>query len=128
MALSATTLLLCDLVWEDPVSRNITLLGVFTALRATRFPSPQRSLSLYTLLLGRPDETGRLLLECVDVASGTTDRLAHGSVTIGQEGHRHANFRLDRFRFPRPGRFMFRLTCDGHLIAQHTVTLKEAGS
>ena len=45
MAIDATPLLLCDHVYEDPVSHNVTLLGIFTTIRATKL-SRDRKMSI----------------------------------------------------------------------------------
>ncbi len=59
---SAAAFLLCDFVWVDPISNNHTILGVFTRLRARRFPTPLREISGYALLVGDPGEFGELVV------------------------------------------------------------------
>ena len=62
MAVAATGLLLCNAVYEDPSSHNVTLLGIFTELYSTKFPTPYRSINVYALLTGDIGEFTELTL------------------------------------------------------------------
>jgi hypothetical protein len=124
----ATNLLLMDLVYEDPVSQKHTLLGVFTGLRASRFPSPARDMSAYALLEGQPGESGILALQLQEEETPTPSHLAEGLVTIGQGGKRHVHIRLSKVRFPRAGRYQFTLLFDDTPIANQTITVREVQS
>lgn len=125
MAVSAVPLLLCHLVYEDPVSHNMTLLGMFTRLRATKFPTPYRDVSVYTLLSGDAGETGQLALRCI--AESTKEVCAEEThrVQIGSEGKRHIHIRLGELRFPTPGVYRFELFFEGELIAEQTIQVWE---
>ena len=62
--------MVCYQVYVDPNSFNVTLFGIFTSLRATRFPTPSREYSVYALLEGEPGERGDLRLRCTDETTG----------------------------------------------------------
>ena len=97
MAVSAVPLLLCHLVYEDPISHNMTLLGMFTRLRATKFPTPYRDVSVYTLLSGDAGETGQLAMRCIAEATDEVCAEEAQRIQIGSEGKRHIHIRgLDR--------------------------------
>lgn len=126
MAIATTGLLLCDLVWEDPQSHKHTLLGVFTGLTASRFPSPSRDFSLYALLRGRAGEFGELYLECLD---DTTGAVVYASDTrriqLGMGGKHHLHVRVGEFRFPASGVYRFRLQCNGMTIGEQWVSVRD---
>lgn len=124
MPVQAASLLLCNYVYDDPISRNLTLLGIFTSLRATKFPTPYRSMMVYALLIGDPGESGELKLECVADATQAAcgeDRLR---VTIGEQGKRHIRLWLDGVRFPTRGLYHFRLSFDDEPIAELTIPVE----
>ena len=125
MSISAIPLLLCDLVYEDPVSHNVTLLGIFTTVRATKFPTPYRIMSIYTQLIGDPGEVGELSLQCESVANGQVLAAESYRVQIGSFGKRHVHIRLDELRFPEPGSYCFSLLVENHAIAEQTILVTE---
>jgi hypothetical protein len=123
---TATPVLLCDLVYEDPVSRNITVLGMFTDLRCSRFPSPSRMFSAYALLDGDPGEIGEATLACVEDATGETRFVERQRVQIGSSGKRHIHIRCgEGFHFPRPGYYRFVLSFEGTAIGEQTIAVRE---
>jgi hypothetical protein len=123
---SAAALLLCDLVYSDHRTGNITLLGIFTAIRPSRFPSPTRAISAYALLEGTPAEPGELVLECVEEQTGQSQFRDSQRTQIGLNGKLHIHMRFgEAFSFPRPGRYLFTLTFNGELVAEQTIILQE---
>jgi hypothetical protein len=125
MAIRAVPLLLCHLVYEDPVSHNMTLLGMFTRLRATRFPTPYRDISVYTLLTGDPGELGQLALQCIAQATGQVCAEETQRIQIGGGGKRHIHIRLGEVRFPEPGVYRFVLFFEDEPIAEQTIDVGE---
>ena len=124
---TATALLLCDFVYEDPTSHNVTVLGIFTAFRPSRFPSPARPFSAYALLVGGPGEAGELLLQCTEEDGELVHFYETVRTQLGSSGKRHVHIRFgEDFRFPRPGRYRFTLAFNGGLIGEQTITLSEA--
>jgi hypothetical protein len=123
---TATSLLLCNLVYADPVSQDVTLLGVFTGLKATRFPTPARDFSVFALLVGEPEETGDLVLECREVSTGELCAEAKTRQQLGHGGKRQVHIRLGELTFPRPGSYEFALAFDGELLGQQTIVVSEA--
>ena len=116
MAIRATPLLICDQVYEDPVSHNVTLLGIFTTLRATRFPTPYRVMSVYTQLVGDTGEFGAVTLRCESTAKRHLLAAETYRVQIGTLGTRHVHIRVDDLRFPEPGHYRFSLQVDDETI------------
>jgi hypothetical protein len=117
MAMSAVSLILCHAVYEDPVSHNVTLLGIFTAMHATAFPTPYRDMSIYAILKGPPGETGEVTLSCTSAAKGTECARERQRVQIGERGKRQIHIRLGELRFPEPGEYLFSLAVDGTVVA-----------
>lgn len=122
---TASSLLLCNLVYADPVSQHVTLLGVFTAFQATRFPTPARDFSAYALLVGEPAETGELVLECREVITGELCAEARGTQQLGSRGKRQVHVRLGELTFPRAGDYEFTLRFDGETVAQQTIAVSQ---
>jgi hypothetical protein len=123
---TATSVLLCDLVHEDPRGHNVTLLGIFPDVRCSRFPSPSRLISAYALLDGAPGELGEVTLACVEDATGETHFQERQRVQIGSNGKRHIHIRCgEGFRFSRPGYYRFVLSFDGNTIGEQTISVQE---
>ena len=122
---TAASVLLCNLIYADPVSEDVTLLGVFTGLQATRFPTPARDFSVYALLVGEPVETGEVLLECRHVSTGELCAEARARQQLGSRGKRQLHIRLGEVIFPDPGENDFILLFDGELVGQQTILVSK---
>src|SRR5438552_1520782 len=118
MAVHATSLLLCHLVFEDPTSNNVTVLGVFTQLRANRFPTPARDYSVYVLLTGAPHEADELLLQCSEVATGQMCAEVRSRTQLSGFGKRHVHIRVGELQFPNAGEYRWALFFGGDRIAE----------
>jgi hypothetical protein len=125
MAIRASNLLLCNYVYEDPLSFNVTLLGIFTSLRATRFPTPYRSMMAYTLLIGDPGQYGELRLQCISETTGEVCHEQSARVQIGVRGQWHVRFWLDEIQFPAPGQYRFLLMFENDEIAELTIPIED---
>ena len=125
MAISAGNLILCNAIYEDPLSHNVTLLGIFTAMRATRFPTPYRDISIYAILKGIRGQIGEISLACTSSVGCECARERH-RVQIGELGKRHVHIRLGELRFPEPGEYIFSLESDQQIIAQHELLVMKA--
>ena len=123
---TATPLLLCNQVYVDPASQDVTLLGIFTGLQATRFPTPARDFSIYALMVGEPVETGQLVVECREMSPGELCARIGGRVQLGSRGKRQVHIRVGELRFPRPGEYAFALLFDGELVAEQTLMVSRA--
>src|SRR5437660_9129399 len=104
---SAAAFLLCDFVWVDSISNNHTLLGVFTRLRASKFPTPFREISAFALLVGEPGEFGELALVCCVEDTGQVVYETGSRLAIGPEGKTQVHIGLGKFSFPQEGRYRF---------------------
>ncbi len=105
---------------------NVTLLGIFTSLRATHFPTPYRSIMVYTLLSGDPGENGQLRLRCVSELTGEVSADESMRVQVGDQGMRQVRFWLDAVRFPESGPYRFTVTFEADVIAELTIHVQEA--
>jgi hypothetical protein len=110
--------------FEDPDSGNLAVLGIFTTLRATKFPTPYRVLSIYALLTGSPGETAELEFQCVS-ADGEVLARETSRIVLGSLGKRHLNIRLDQLRFPEPGEYRFALSSEDEIIGEETFLVLE---
>jgi len=124
MVIRATSLLLCNHVYEDPDSHNVSILGVFTTLRSTKFPTPYRVINVYALLAGEPGEVGELVFQC---ESDTGELIAEETrgVLLGSLGKRHLQVRLDELRFPEPGKYRFTLMAEGKIVGEQSFLVEE---
>ena len=125
MSVTASPLLLCHMVFEDPTSRNVTLLGIFTQLRASKFPTPARDLSAYSLLTGEPYATGDLRLKCEAVTTAIVCYDEWTRCQLTGAGKRQVHVRVGELRFPQPGKYRFALSFDGTTIAEQTIEVLE---
>jgi hypothetical protein len=124
MAIHAAALMICNAVYEDPSSHNVTLLGIFTALQVTRFPTPYRDISAYAILVGMPGETGELKLSCVSAGTGEECAQERQRVQIGEFGKRQVHIRLAEIRFPGPDDYLFSLAFEGVVIAEQEIAVR----
>ena len=121
----ATGLLLCNFVYEDPSSHNVTLLGVFTELYSSRFPTPYRSISVYALLTGDVGEFTELTLTSVSESTQKELLRIVQRAQIGRSGKRQVHIRTDEVSFPDPGEYRFSLACDGQVVAVQRILVLE---
>ncbi len=121
--MEATPLILCHLVFEDPTSHNVTLLGVFTQITVSGFPSPAANYSVYALLSGPPHEAGEVVLECRSLTTGELCSEDRSRTQIGASGKRHMHIRLGETRFPHAGDDRFSLSFEGQEIAEQIIPL-----
>ncbi len=123
---TTTPLLFCNLVYSDPDSGNVTLLGMFAGFRASKFPTPFRRLSAYTLMIGTPGEFSELMFRCCEEQTQQIHFEEIQRVDIGKNGKRHLQIAFgERFRFPRPGQYRFTLSCNDDVIAEHILEVTQ---
>jgi hypothetical protein len=121
MPIRAVSLLLCGRLHVVSESGNLTLGEVFTRVRATSFPTTEQTVVAYALLVGEPGEKAAATFECYEIATGKRILSAHDEVEMGEEGKRSVAVSFDGFRFPHAGKYRFTLTCDGEIVAEHTL-------
>jgi hypothetical protein len=103
MAISTTSLLFCEGVSEDPTSRNVTVSGIYTAIRVDRLPSAEVGVVVYALLRGQPEEEGHLRLTVVEPQSANEIEVSNRDVIIGRNGFLHVAVRLPQIKFQSAG-------------------------
>ncbi len=122
---SALSLLLCDHVYQDPVSRKLTLLGVANTIRAARFPTPAREFTVWVLLAGDPGESGVLNFAISEEESG--------SVCLEDQVPFHFSDRptlpvravLSEFSFPKAARYRFTFSLGRQSIAERVIPVQQ---
>ena len=125
MAVAPTGLLFCDQVYEDPSSHNVTLLGIFTELFSTKFPTPYRDFSIYALISGDVGEFTELTLSCVSESSREELFNVTRRDQIGRNGKRQVHIRIGELSFPEPGEYRFSILSDGEQIAVQKLNVLE---
>jgi len=116
---SVQAFLVCDQVIEDSVTKKKSLIGLFTHLQAVTFPFQHSQMGLYFCLtdaegtyhfdidliyLNNEQLVCRATLPNIAIA----DRLQISDFGIN----------IPSLLLPAPGRYEFRLSMEGHLIAQ----------
>ncbi len=123
----ASPLLFCDLAYVEPVSSKTTLMGIFTGLRANRFPSPFRSFTVFAMVRGDPGENGSFGFACIDAETDEVLYQEPERYVIFTEGHETLPLTLpiSEFRFPQQGWYRFVLTFAGETIAENKLFVRE---
>jgi hypothetical protein len=121
----AAQLLFCDQVFVDPSSGKATLLGIFTELRPTRFPSPFRQFAVFTMLRGEPGENGTLRCVCVSASNGKILLQFEKNLIFGLQKAIPFVLQVGEFRFPEAGSYLFELYFSGAKIATNELLLHE---
>ena len=119
----------CDDVLADPTRGKISLLNVFTTLRPPAgFPHELAKMSVLVGLRGARGPV-RMRVEVVRAATdtvvlGTAERdiqLVDPLVTV------YARFRLEKVRFPAPGRYTVEVFAGGEFLDDEVVTVLTGG-
>ena len=117
----ALGLTLCDYVIVEEKTKKVSLIGTFTGIRVSDFPSAPQPFSAYAMLTdGLGDASITLTVSRMDTAeeiyrremtSRFSDKLAELRV----------HFRVLNCQFPSAGWYQFSLLVDGEWVAQRLV-------
>ncbi|MCC7207014.1 MAG: hypothetical protein IT323_06890 [Anaerolineae bacterium] len=116
-----TFLVIADYATATPDGK-LTLVGIFTEIRASAFPARHGALHLVAQLLASPHEYGRqfaLEFKLVDedgqlvMSLPVSAQVPHGDK--GQRVYLNNMVRLENIVFPKPGRYEFAILVDHDL-------------
>ena len=116
---SIQAFLVSDQVIEDSVTRKKSLIGLFTHLQAVSFPFQHQQMGLYFCLT---DAEGAYQFDIELIYLNTEQLVCRATLPQIVIGDRlqisDFGINIPSLIFPAPGRYEFRLTMEGHLIAQ----------
>jgi hypothetical protein len=121
-------MIFCDGVILEQGTGKVTLVGTFSGLAATTFPSPPKDLHVYIQLTSfHGDVTVRLACMRVDVAepeeiAATTHAVHFRGKLIVEQLH----FVWSQFQFPTPGEYAVQLWCQDQCLAERRLTVISA--
>jgi hypothetical protein len=121
----AAALFFCDHVFVDPGSGKASLLGIFTEMRPTRYPSPFRNFAVFTMLRGEPGENGDLALRCVCVSTEEVILEQRRNLIFNEFKAIPFILQIGEFRFPQAGWYRFELEFADESIAENELYLNE---
>jgi hypothetical protein len=114
-------IMLCDQVLFEQGTQKPTLVGVFTGIAATSFPSvPQR----FDLFAALTDGLGQGAVDLAITRLETDEEIAAQSMELTFPDPLHVinlRFRFRELSFPAPGSYVFALLVNGDEIAQRRV-------
>lgn len=111
-------LLVCDAIHQDPATRKHTLLGLFAAIGAQRFPVQQPSLAIFAALT---EVYGAIQVEVRICGASGEPVLWRTELPIRCEDPRavvEIAVRADRVTFPVPGEYRVQLLSDGGMLME----------
>lgn len=112
VAPQALALVICDLVLRDEKSHNVSLVGLFNAILAGRFPARHDRMHVFVSLTH-----GHGKIPCRLECTGPDDKVIFrldGHVEFKNPlGVIDANFELRGVVFPTPGPYVLELSCAG---------------
>jgi hypothetical protein len=122
-------MLFCDGVIVEQGTGKITLVGTYSGISASKFPSPPRDLHIFVQLTSfHGDATVRLVCVRIDMAEpeeiASTSHLVHfrGKLVVEQ-----LHFAWNQFRLPSPGVYAVQLWCQNQCIAERRLTVRTKG-
>lgn len=112
---------LCDLVIRDAQSHKVSLINLFSELRAARFPCAHPRLYVYASLTnGRG--TYACSLAMVDSETGATLVKLPARVSFRSPLQvLEMSFELNALKFPHPGTYRFEFLCDDEPLGARTL-------
>jgi len=118
------SILICDQIIEDIVTRKKTLVGVFERLISPTFPIHHGNLGVFFQIVDAEGEYN-FSLELADVENNITMGVAHLPTAKVESPVQVSNFALmfQGLRFEHPGVHEFRLWVGNELIGQHALNV-----
>lgn len=118
------SILVCDQIIEDVVTRKKTLVGVFERVMSPTFPIHHGALGVFFQISDAEGEY-QFSLELADVAHNKTMGVAQLPPTQIDSPVQVSNFALmfQGLRFENPGLHEFRLWVGSELIGQHALSV-----
>jgi hypothetical protein len=123
-------MLFCDGVILDQATGKITLVGTFSGVAATTFPSPPRDLHVYVQVTSFVGDA-EFRLVCVQIDTPEPQEIFSASYPVRFRGKLHVeqlHLALHQFQFPRAGEYVFELWCQGHCLAERRLSVRQKGN
>jgi hypothetical protein len=120
------SIIVCDVVIRDRETGKSSLIGIFTRLRASRFPLVHPLLCLYVRLI---DAQGDYDFQLALVRLESMEVIGQGTVHVAipdRPQYHEPGFRLAGMAFPAPGRYELRLYADGKLSGSSGIRCRVA--
>lgn len=122
-------MLFCDSVILDQATGKTTLVGTFSGVAATTFPSPPKDLHIYAQVTSFIGQTEfRIVRAQIDLPE--SDEIFSASYPVTFRGKLHVeqlHLALHQFQFPRPGEYAFELWCRGRCLAERRLSVRQKG-
>jgi hypothetical protein len=121
----ALGIMLCDQVLFEQGTQKPTLVGVFTGIGVTEFPSAPQRFDFFAALT---DGLGQGDIDLVVDRLDPEERIAHHSLELSFPDPLHVinlRFRFRELSFPAAGSYVFALQVDGDEIAQRRVQVHQ---
>ena len=123
--LSCISIIVCDDIYRDEVSKKLIIVGTFNRITTPRFPCQHERMSvLLTLTNGR----GKYDLSVAIEHEGTGEPVAEirGPLTVQNPlGILDINMQLNKLQFPTAGKYWVTVKADEQIIGQRPISLRE---
>jgi hypothetical protein len=122
-------MLFCDGVILEQGTGKTTLVGMYSGVAATTFPSAPKDLHVYiqlTSFLGQAN----VRLVCVKVDMPEPEEIYatdHAMRFRGKLIVEQLHFVWNQFQFPSPGEYAFQLWCQGQCLTERRLTVRHKG-
>ena len=122
-------MLFCDSVILDQATGKTTLVGAFSGVAATTFPSPPKDLHIYVQVTSFAGQAEFRLI-CLQIDLSEPEEVFFASYPVRFRGKLHVeqlHLALHQFQFPCAGEFLFQLWCRGQCLAEGRLTVRQTG-
>ena len=117
----ARSLFLCDQVVFEQRTNKPTLVGVFTGVACSAFPSVPQNLDVFASLT---NGHGDVVLDLQVIRLATDEQINGQSIEVTFPDPLtvfNLRFRFRQLSFPEPGDYLFQLSCDGDVICHRRI-------
>lgn len=116
------SMLVCDQIIEDVVTRKKTLVGLFERIAAPEFPTIHGSMGVF-FQISDAEGPYEFAVELASIESNETLGVAKLPPAKIPSAAHTSNFALmfSGIKFERPGMHEFRLWCNGQVLGQHVL-------
>jgi hypothetical protein len=119
----AIGLTLCDYALVEEGTKKVSLVGIFSGIRTTGFPSAPRTICVFAAFT---DGLGEAIMDLSISRLETDEELYTNQQPVhfpDRFQEVRVRFRVHEFSFPAPGAYLFSLLADGEMVAQRRVTV-----
>jgi hypothetical protein len=122
-------LLFCDGVILEQGTGKTTLVGTYSGVAASTFPSPPKDLHVYVQLTSFVGEV-EVRLVCAQVNLPEPEEVyatRHAVRFRGKLLVEQLHLVWNQFQFPRPGEYGFQLWCQGQCLVERRLLVRQRG-